>query len=653
MSRTGQALPITSRIAPPGILVCDGRGAIVYADAQAAVIFGYAEIELLGRRLDAVLPNPRRSASQPRAPKGEATSFWEGPYAPKLGTADNFSGRRKDGSEVLVEVAFADATVDGQRKVIVASVSDLSERLGLRRRTEDAEASSFERLVAELIGGFVEVQPDQLDEAVPSALHRICDALGLERSTWWTIGPGPDDAVAQYTWTDPEFRIVIEGLSLHTTVPYTLRQACQGELVTFASVSEVADPIDRETFERYNVKSGIAVPFAMGGVVRAILGFSAIRAARDWPAPIVDRLRLVAAVIGQAIARVEGERDLERAREEIRVLRDLASSDNVQIRTDLKRHDLNQMVVANSHAARRALEQVQSVAPTDATVLLLGETGSGKEVFAGAIHRLSARQRRPMITVNCAAIPATLLESELFGRERGAFTGALARQVGRFELANGSTILLDEIGDLPLDMQVKLLRVLQEKVIERLGGGQTIKVDVRIIAATNRDLEKAVAEKSFREDLFYRLNVFPITIPPLRERVEDIPALVWSFIDEFSTAFRKDITSITKDSLKALQAYHWPGNVRELRNIVERAVILSSTPRLVIEPPKGASSAAAPAKRGAITRLAEIEAEQIRGVLESVGWRVRGPGGAAELLGLKANTLDSRMAKLGIRRPRP
>jgi len=306
-------------------------------------------------------------------------------------------------------------------------------------------------------------------------------------------------------------------------------------------------------------------------------------------------------------------------------------------------------VVAESPATRLVLEQIDSVAQTTATVLLLGETGTGKEVFAQAIHRASARHVRPMITVNCGAIPAALIESELFGRERGAYTGALARQIGRFEMANGSTLFLDEIGDLPLEAQVKLLRVLQDRVIERLGGGQPIKVNVRIIAATNRNLEQAVADRTFREDLFYRLNVFPITVTPLRDRIDDIPALVWSFVDEYSTALRRPIESISKESLAALQRYSWPGNVRELRNVIERAMILVKGPRLVVAPPTALIVPEAPVLKS--TRLADIETEEIRRVLQNVGWRVRGHGGAAEILGLKPNTLDSRMAKLGIRRP--
>ena len=251
-----------------------------------------------------------------------------------------------------------------------------------------------------------------------------------------------------------------------------------------------------------------------------------------------------------------------------------------------------------------------------------------------------------MVRVNCAAIPTALIESELFGREKGAYTGALARQAGRFELADKSTIFLDEIGDLPLDTQVKLLRVLQERQIERLGGSKPINVDLRIVAATNRDLEKCVAQGTFREDLYYRLNVFPIRVPPLRERTDDLPLLVWSFVDEFCKTFGKQVESISKDNMLALQRYAWPGNVRELRNVVERAVIVATGPILSIDLPKSSVSA-----HPQSIALVDMEREHIRSVLGRVNWRIRGNGGAAELLGMKASTLESRMAKLGLQRP--
>jgi transcriptional regulator with GAF, ATPase, and Fis domain len=251
-----------------------------------------------------------------------------------------------------------------------------------------------------------------------------------------------------------------------------------------------------------------------------------------------------------------------------------------------------------------------------------------------------------MVRVNCAAIPATLIESELFGREKGAFTGALARQVGRFELADHSTIFLDEIGDLPLDVQVKLLRVLEERKFERLGSPRPISVDTRIIAATHRNLEQRVAEGAFREDLYYRLNVFPIQVPPLRDRAEDIPLLVQRLVDEFSRTFGKRIETIERDTITALQRYSWPGNIRELRNVVERSMIVTTSRRLAIPLPESTSSAVARSPK-----LVDVEREHILAVLESSSWRIRGAGGAAARLGMKPTTLETRMAKLGLKRP--
>ena len=304
------------------------------------------------------------------------------------------------------------------------------------------------------------------------------------------------------------------------------------------------------------------------------------------------------------------------------------------------------MLVGESPALRRVRELADEVAATDATVLILGETGTGKELLATYIHEESARRARSMVRVNCAAVPDTLLESELFGREKGAFTGASDRQVGRFELADRSTIFLDEIGDLPANAQVKLLRVLEERQIERLGNPKPIRVDTRIIAATHCDLEAAVAEGKFREDLFYRLNVFPIRLPSLRERAEDIPLLVWRYVTEFSATFGKRIETITSDTMAALQRYPWPGNVRELRNVVERAMIKTRGGELPIELPRPVLSGQ---KRS--ERLVDVETEHLRQVLDITRWRIRGANGAADRLGLRPTTLESRMAKLGLRRP--
>jgi transcriptional regulator with GAF, ATPase, and Fis domain len=293
---------------------------------------------------------------------------------------------------------------------------------------------------------------------------------------------------------------------------------------------------------------------------------------------------------------------------------------------------------------RKVLGQVEQVARTDATVLLLGETGTGKELLARAIHRLSARKDRPLVTVNCASLPPTLIESELFGREKGAYTGALTRMAGRFELADRSTLFLDEIGELPLELQSKLLRFLEEGSFERLGSSKPIHVDVRIVAATNRDIGQEVKDGKFRRDLFYRLNVFPIVIPPLRERREDIPLLVRAVVKEFQKKMGKEIESIPKKTMEALRTYSWPGNVRELRNLIEHAMILSKGKILNIQVPKPASS-----ETYSAGTLEDMERMHVMAVLEKTGWRISGQGGAAELLGLKRTTLYSKIKKLGIR----
>lgn len=342
----------------------------------------------------------------------------------------------------------------------------------------------------------------------------------------------------------------------------------------------------------------------------------------------------------------EVEESLRQALAEVQRLRDRLEAENVYLRQEVTVLHGHSRIVAGSPAMRQVMNQIEQVAATDATVLLLGETGTGKELLAAALHDLSPRRGRAMVSVNCAAMPPALIESELFGREKGAYTGALSRQMGRFELANGSTLFLDEIGDMPLEVQAKLLRVLQEKRFERLGSPQSISVDVRIVAATNHDLEKAVRAGLFRQDLFYRLNVFPIRVPPLREHLEDLQPLVAAFVEEFSEAMGKDIESISQASLSGLARYAWPGNVRELRNLVERAMITARGPTLSISPPD-----AVPVSGSTSLAMRDVEAAHIRSVLEQTGWRVRGKNGAAELLQLKPSTLESRMLKLGIRRP--
>jgi formate hydrogenlyase transcriptional activator len=307
-----------------------------------------------------------------------------------------------------------------------------------------------------------------------------------------------------------------------------------------------------------------------------------------------------------------------------------------------------EQIIGNSPALESVLEQVERVAPTDSTVLIQGETGTGKELIARAIHNLSSRCGRPFIKLNCAAIPFDLLESELFGHEKGAFTGAIAQKIGRFELADKGTLFLDEVGDIPSALQPKLLRVLQEQEFERLGSTRTHQVDVRLVAATNRNLVDMVKRNEFRSDLYYRLNVFPIPLPPLRARKEDIPALVGHFVEIYAHRMGKQIEHIPPDTMSVLVSHPWPGNIRELQNFIERSVILTSGN--VLHPPIETLNTAAEAESGGAITLEDAEREHIRKILEQTRWVVAGPNGAAARLGIKRSTLYFRMQKLGISR---
>jgi formate hydrogenlyase transcriptional activator len=340
--------------------------------------------------------------------------------------------------------------------------------------------------------------------------------------------------------------------------------------------------------------------------------------------------------------RKRAEEDLRRSLAEVERLKDRLQAESEYLKAEIGVGDTETGITGSSPAIKQVLQLIGQVAPTRSSVLVLGETGTGKELLARAIHTNSPRRGRVMIKVNCAAMPSGLVESELFGREKGAFTGALSRQVGRFELADGSTIFLDEVGELSLEVQAKLLRVLEDGEFERLGSPRTIKVDVRLIAATNRDLAEEVRRGRFREDLYYRLNVFPIRMPALRERAEDIPQLVWTFLEEFSSRMGKKIGRVPRTTMEALTRYEWPGNVRELRNVIEHGAIVTTGDALKVRLPDGRE----PVERA--TTLADVEREHILRTLERTHGRVKGPNGAAAALGLNASTLRSRMKKLGI-----
>ena len=548
------------------------------------------------------------------------------------------------------DIALVDP--DGSRRAWTPSVdrSDRRSQATDSRPTEHPSGpAALQLLIADMASQFVTVEADAIDDAGANGLRQIAEALALDGVSLWRTAADGSGAPAAHEWTrdaSPSAREPWQPMA----IPFVSKELSANDVSCFTRIDDIP-VVDRDAFVRQGIRSAAVVPVAVANAAAdgsAALVCWATSREYEWTPAIVDSLRLLAAVLGQALSRQTQAQTLQRALDEIHQLR-ISHSGDETCRPSVRSARTSGLVVSESGAVQRALAHVEQVASAPATVLLLGETGVGKEVFAQAIHELSPRHQRQMVRVSCAAIPSALIESELFGRERGAYTGALTRQIGRFEAANQSTLFLDEIGELSAEVQVKLLRVLQERVIERLGSTQSIKVDVRIIAATNRNLEKAVEDKTFREDLFYRLNVFPIVVPPLRERVEDIPTLVWEFVHEFSASLGKPITSISKDSMRQLQLHSWPGNVRELRNVIERAVILADGPRLTVAIPQTTTSSR---PRYAASTLRSLELEHIRATLDSTKWRIRGPLGAAERLGLKPTTLETRMSKLGLTRPK-
>ena len=506
----------------------------------------------------------------------------------------------------------------------------------------------FERLVADIAARFVHIAPGEVDAAIVDSQRQIVEALDLDRSALFQVMAN-GDVLFTHAWTRPELDIPLGPVSADRDFPWFMSRLREGEAVIVDDsddVQAVPSSIDRTNMKRAATRSTVALPLVVGGQFMGVQTFASLQAGRPVRRDLIDRMRLIGHVFAHALQQRHSRAALEASLAEVSRLRDLLSRDNEVLRQEVRTLRPTGALAADSPVMRDLVQVIDQVAHTPATVLLLGETGSGKDVLAREIHQRSPRRGKPMVCVNCGAIPSALLESELFGRERGAYTGAVSRQVGRFELADGSTIFLDEIGDLPLEAQVKVLRVVEDRVVERLGSVDSRRVDVRIIAATNRPLEEAVVAGTFREDLYYRLNVFPITVPPLRDRVEDIPTLVWAFIEEFSKAFGKPVTSVARESMEALKRHSWPGNVRELRNAVEHAMIIAAGPRLVIPAP-GIRAA----DRQKSLKLEDVEASHILSVLERANWRVRGPQGAADLLGLKPTTLEGRMARLGLRRP--
>jgi transcriptional regulator with GAF, ATPase, and Fis domain len=434
----------------------------------------------------------------------------------------------------------------------------------------------------------------------------------------------------------------------------------QGEVCHYREGLQKLFPLDTGLVE-LEAQSYLGVP--MLDLANRVIGHIAILDDKpmDRDPRAIDLVKVFAARAAAELKRQRAEAELQTALEQVRALQKKLEAENVYLQEEITKEHNFEEIVGNSKAIVEALDRVATVAPTDSTVLILGETGCGKELIARAIHSHGSRKNRPLVKVNCGAIPTGLVESELFGHMKGAFTGALERRTGRFELADGGTLFLDEVSELPLETQVKLLRVLQEHEFEPLGSSRTMRVNVRIIAASNRDLEKAVQEGRFRADLYYRLNVLPITVPPLRERRSDIPLLTAFFVERFARQFGKQITGVAQDTMELLSRYDWPGNIRELQNVIERAVVLSKGPVLRLGSDLLPARNAAPGEQvvslsnqqsagNAHSTLEQVEKRYILNILEQTSWVIEGDRGAAKILDLHPNTLRSRMKKLGIDR---
>ena len=519
------------------------------------------------------------------------------------------------------------------------------------RTAPETDLEQLDELAVALSGRLSRLQTDDVATVMAAALDQIARsvsaecrlvefaACGTPTRTHGRAGPAPQPQNAT--------------VSSHET--WLLERLARGESVIISRPEEF--PREALAARRSGTGSLLGVPALVAGHVVCALVIDRVRSPRWWPQPMVERLRLITEILGTALQRCRHE-DAMRASHaehvenvEIERLNSRLTADTASSSGEITTYHDGDDIVGESAPLRLAMKRLNQVAPMNSTVLLLGPTGSGKELFARALHQRSRRHARPLVRVNCAALPPTLVESELFGHEKGAFTGAVGSRQGRFELADGGTIFLDEIGDLAPDVQVKFLRVLQEGEFERVGSSRTRKVDVRVIAATHRDLDALVADGHFRADLYYRLSVYPIRLPSLHERTADIPRLVWFFINRHQRGLGRRITQVPQAVIDHLQRYTWPGNVRELENVVERALIASNGEILELDDQpslKPQPQTAAPASE----KLDDVQAAHIGAVLARCGWRINGSGNAAERLGVHPNTLRFRMKKLGVACPR-
>jgi len=551
-------------------------------------------------------------------------------------------------NEALQQAHQADERQVEDRTTDLGTNEQLRSEIARREQAEETlkERLGFEALLSDLSARFIIVSAEEVNKEIEHALKQILEFFQVDRCALIRISKDKDSwEITHLVQREEVLPLPVNTAMPASMFPWAYTKILGREVVAFDSLRQLPAEasVDKQTYEALGTQANLNIPVVDTRSDTYSLVLNAIRSERKWPEVYIPRLRVLGEILGNALERSRSAMELNERLREIEALKQRLETENIYLQEEVKILAEHSEIVGQSPRIKKVLAQAQQVAQTDSTVLLLGETGTGKELLARVIHNLSRRKDRPLVTVNTASLAPTLIESELFGREKGAYTGALTKQIGRFELADGSSLFLDEIGDLAPELQVKLLRVLQEGRFERLGSPKPIQANVRVIAATHRDLEEAVQQGKFREDLYYRLAVFPIHIPPLRERAEDIPLMVQFFVNEFAEKMGKRIRNVPRKTIEALQRYSWPGNVRELRNVIERAVIVSSEDTLNVELPQSSKG-----KSSRVVTLAEAERRHIMEILETTKWRIKGPRGAAEILGLKPSSLYSTMSRLGI-----
>jgi formate hydrogenlyase transcriptional activator len=624
--------------APDAMMTTDQEGCILEVNAETEKQFGYTRQELIGEPVEKLIPLRFRETH-----RRERDAYLQTPNYRPTDCSRKLFALHKDGREFPVEISLNPVITESSIQFCCV-IRNTSEREAALEELE--RHLKLERLLSELIAKFINLPANRVDQEITSGLQVLVQALDNDRAHLGQIDPATGDIVITHAWCRPGFS-PFEKRILEGSLPWLEARIRSGEVSVSEKPSDLPPEARRERayMESVGQKSSLVVPFRVAGAVTGGLGIGSFRRHQRWDDWQICRVKDIAHAFANAVTRKQADEELRKATAEIRELKDKLERENTHLREEIKLEYPHAAILGTSDAIRSVLKKVEQVAKTDAAVLILGETGTGKELVARTIHEMSRRRQNPLVKINCASLPATLIESELFGREKGAYTGALAREIGRFEHADKSTIFLDEIAELPVELQPKLLRVLQEGEFERLGSSKTIRVDVRIIAATNRDLDVLMKEGKFREDLFYRLNVFPIVVPPLRERRDDIPLIASHILKDLAKLMGSRVESIEAATIREFQKYSWPGNVRELRNVIERNLILISGSILRAELPNSL-----PDKKMNLRRLDQVDAEHLRSVLQSTHWRIRGQRGAAEVLGLKPTTLEARMKKLGIRR---